>query len=605
MPSTPSLLSRRDIDFLLYEWLKVDSLTSRPRYCGHSREIFDCSLDLYQKLAENEFAPHNQKNDTEEPKLVDTLVVVIPEVGAALRAFSSAGLVAAVQDESFGGMQLPNVVERAGMAYMFAANPGTTSYAFLSMANANLLLAHGSEEQKSAYAMPILQGRYYGTMCMSEPHAGSSLADIKTRASAAGQGTYRITGSKMWISGGDHELSENIVHLVLAKITDEHGEVDAGVDGISLFIVPKLLAQGMPNDVATISLNHKMGFRGTTNCALNFGDGLHQPDGSAGAVAFLLGEPGRGLSYMFHMMNEARIGIGLAATAIGYRGYLQSVHYARERIQGRSPQRGGTSDGSVPIIEHADVRRMLLAQKAYVEGGLALSLFSAYLVDEQNTGASAEARTAARDLLDLITPVSKSWPSQWCLAANDLAIQVHGGYGYARDTQVEQFFRDNRLNAIHEGTHGIQAIDLLGRKIPLLANSALRNLEARMASTIDASRGDANLAEHGEALADIWGRIKSVTEYLNGLGQRTVKLANATAYLETMGHAIVAWLWLSQAVEAASRQKRAQGAAEDFYAGKLQACRYFFRWELPRVDAWLKLLRPVDTTCLDMQGNWF
>lgn len=461
------VLSRRDLDFLLYEWLNVESLTARTRFAEHSRETFDAVLDLSADMATKHFAPHNKKADAQEPRIGDDgKVEIIPEVKAALELFAKAGLIGSSFDEELGGMQLPVTVLRAAMAWFQAANAGTSSYPFLTVGNANLIATHGSEEQIATYVPSLLEGRFFGTMCLSEPQAGSSLADITTKAVPQDDGSYRLTGTKMWISGGDHELSENIVHLVLAKIPGG----PAGVKGISLFIVPKILVGGdgqlgERNDVALVGLNHKMGNRGTTNTLLNFGDGTFTPGGRAGAVGYLLGEPHKGLAYMFHMMNEARIGVGFLATSLGYAGYLQSLEYARTRTQGRPLGDKDPSSPPVPLIEHADVRRMLLAQKAYVEGALALGLYCSTLVDEQQTAEDEEARTRAGLLLDMLTPVAKSWPSQWCLEANSLAIQVHGGYGYTREFDVEQFYRDNRLNPIHEGTHGIQGLDLLGRKV--------------------------------------------------------------------------------------------------------------------------------------------
>jgi alkylation response protein AidB-like acyl-CoA dehydrogenase len=605
------LLSRRDVEFLMYEWLQVDKLPARARFSGHSRETFDAALDVYETLAREKFAPHNKKNDQQEPRLEGERVLVNPEIGEAVRAFCDAGLIAATQDYDVGGMQLPSVVERAGMAYMFAANVASVGYPFLTMANANLLLAHGTREQIERYAHPMMQGRFFGTMCLSEPQAGSSLADITTRAERQPDGNFRLYGNKMWISGADHELSENIIHLVLAKIPDERGELQPGVGGISLFIVPKRLlnadgTSGERNDVAVAGLNHKMGYRGTTNCALNFGEGRYKPGGGAGALGMLLGEPGQGLAYMFHMMNEARIGVGLGAAALGYTGYLHSLEYARNRLQGRTAGERVAGKPQIPIIQHADVRRMLLAQKAYAEGGLALTLYSASLVDEQHTGQLAHGREDAGHLLDLLTPISKSWPSQWCVAANDLAIQIHGGYGYARDYNVEQFYRDNRLNPIHEGTHGIQALDLLGRKVRLHSGASLRLLQKLIAETVALARPNPELAAYGRLLDEAWTRVHAVTVALYQVADPRVRLANASAYLEAFGHVVVAWIWLSQAVVAQRALSSVNDEAERaFYRGKLQACRYFFQWELPRIGAWLKVLDPVDTTCLDMTDAWF
>lgn len=600
------VLSRRDVDFLLYEWLDVVRLTERPAFADHSRQTFDAALDTYSDIAHAEFAPHNKKVDREPPRWDGDRVVSVPEQRAALQAFAAAGLLAACEDESLGGMRLPYVVERAGLAFVLAACPTTAAYAFLTMANANLLRTHGTAAQVARFVRPMLDGRWTGTMCLSEPHAGSSLADITTRAERRTDGTYRLTGNKMWISGGDHELAENIVHLVLAKVPDERGALRPGVGGISLFVVPKYVVdadgtRGERNDIVVAGLNHKMGYRGTSNCLLNFGEGRHRPGGRAGAVGELIGEEGRGLEYMFQMMNEARITVGLGAAAIGYTGYLHAVDYARNRRQGRLPSQRNPELPPVRLIDHADVRRMLLAQKAYVEGALALVLFSASLVDEVRTAAPDDARRA-RQLLELLTPVSKSWPSKWGVAANDLAIQVHGGYGYTQDYDVEQFYRDNRLNPIHEGTFGIQAIDLLGRKVCNGDGTALADLGARMQRSIERAAAIAELSEEAASLRDAWSRVLATTATLRAIPDATLRLANASCYLEAFGHVVVAWLWLDQTVTAARASAESDAA---FYRGKLAACRYFYRWELPRIDRWLRLLAPVDRTPLATQDAWF
>jgi alkylation response protein AidB-like acyl-CoA dehydrogenase len=600
------IISRRDLDFLLYEWLNAEALTSRTRYADHSRETFNAALDTCEQIATELFAPHNKKNDQQEPHFDGETVHIIPEVKTALKAFCEAGLMAAGQDYDFGGMQLPCLIEKAGFAYFKGANVGTSSYPFLTIGNANTLLKCGTPEQIDTYVRPMMDGRFFGTMCLSEPQAGSSLSDIVTRAEPQPDGTYRLKGNKMWISAGEHELSENIVHLVLAKIPDENGKLIPGVKGISLFIVPKKLvnADGSPgerNDVVLAGLNHKMGYRGTTNCLLNFGEGKFKPGGKAGAVGYLVGEKHKGLANMFHMMNEARIGVGLGAVMLGYTGYLHALEYARERPQGRHPLAKDPAQPQVSIIEHADVRRMLLAQKAYVEGGLALNLYCARLVDEERTVTDDEARRQATLLLDILTPIAKSWPSQWCLEANSLAIQVHGGYGYTREYNVEQFYRDNRLNPIHEGTHGIQGLDLLGRKVTMQDGAAFKLLGKEVQKTIGKALEIPELAAFGKQLGAALQRIEQVTRALYAAGDTNKTLANASVYLEAFGHAVVAWIWLEQALVAVGKS----GHDADFYRGKLQACAYFFKWELPKIQPQLDLLESIDTTTLDMQDAWF
>ena len=599
------IISRRDLDFLLHEWLDVAALCSRPRYADHSRETFDATLDTAERLATELFLPHRRRGDVEEPRFDGERVHLIPEVAQAFRAFADAGLIAGAQDYEYGGMQLPVAVDKACYAYFIAANAGTAGYPFLTAANANLLLAHGTPAQVDAFARPELAGRFTGTMCLSEPQAGSSLSDVATRAEPDGDSPYgpryRITGNKMWISAGEHDVAENIVHLVLARIVG----APPGVKGISLFIVPRSLVGadgtvGERNDVSLAGLNHKMGYRGTVNTLLNFGEGRFRPEGRAGAIGYLVGEPNRGLACMFHMMNEARIGVGLGAAALGYAGYLEALDYARNRPQGRPLAAKDPISPQVPLVEHADVRRMLLAQKAYAEGGLAFGLYCARLVDEQLTAESAEQRAEVGLLLEILTPIVKSWPSQWCLAANDLAIQVHGGYGYTRDYPVEQLYRDNRLNPIHEGTHGIQALDLLGRKVVMERGRALELLGRRIGDTVARARatGDAALGSYAAALEAAVGRVAATTARLYAGGDAERALANATVYLEAFGHVVIAWVWLEQALAA-------HGKAGDFYDGKRQACRYFFHWELPRTGPQFDLLASLDDTTLAMRDAWF
>ncbi|MDI1302687.1 MAG: acyl-CoA dehydrogenase [bacterium] len=606
------ILSRRDLEFLLYEWLQAEKLTGYARFSEHSRETFEAVIDLCQKMATDLFAPHNKKSDQNEPHLEGDKVVLVPEVKTALAALAQAGLFAAAQDYEFGGMQLPVTIEKAAYAWFMGANVATSGYPFLTIGNANTILKHGTPAQIKAFALPELEGRYFGTMCLSEPQAGSSLSDITTRAEYEGESAlgaqYRITGNKMWISGGEHELSENIVHLVLAKVPDADGKPVPGVKGISLFIVPKFLPAadgglGEHNDVVLAGLNHKMGYRGTTNTLLNFGEGArYRPHGRAGAIGYLIGNLHQGLSCMFHMMNEARIGVGMGATLLGYTGYLHSLDYARNRPQGRALSASGKDAASpqIRIIEHADVRRMLLAQKSYVEGALALNLYCARLVDEERNARDDEARQRAAMLLEILTPVAKSWPSQWCLEANSLAIQVHGGYGYTRDYNVEQFYRDNRLNPIHEGTHGVQGLDLLGRKVVMQQGAALALLAATIRQTLERAAAVPVLAAHAGALALVLQRMGAVTATLWSAGDIQKTLANASVYLEAFGHMVLAWIWLEQALLAA-----AAPADDGFYQGKLAACRYFFEWELPKTAPQLDLLATLNTTTLDMKDQWF
>jgi butyryl-CoA dehydrogenase len=592
---------RRNLQFTLFEWLGANELPTRPAFADHSRETFDATLELAQELAEKHFAPHNREADLNEPHLVNGRVHTIPAVKTALEAFRQAGFFSAHAPTESGGMQLPNLIAQAAQSIFVGANPGTSAYAFLTIAAGNLLMSFGTPDQKARYLTPMLEGRWFGTMALSEPQAGSSLADITTRAEQLDDGSYHITGSKMWISAGEHELSENIVHFTLARLKD----APAGVKGISLFIVPRYrleAAKLVHNDVNLGGLLHKMGYRGTTSTVLNFGE-------YGDCRAELIGEPHKGLAYMFQMMNEARIGVGMGAAMMAYQGYLYSLNYARERAQGRLPSSKNPTDPPVRIIEHADVKRMLLSQKAIVEGSFGLGLYCARLMDDSHTLESETARREAGLLLDILTPIMKAWVSHYGLEANSHAIQILGGYGYTREYPVEQHYRDNRLNPIHEGTNGIQGIDLLGRKITQFEGASWRLLEREIERTIQQARMQLGTLERAGELEHALGVVRETTTAL--LTRRAdagldAFLANSWHYLEMLGHLVIGWVWLQQAVIAASAlQANPSSADVAFYTGKLQTCRYFYRYELPKLAHWGTLLNAMDRTTLEMRDEWY
>lgn len=612
---------RNTLDFLLNDWLDTTALTARERFSDHSRETFDAVLETCERIAREKYAPFNRLADVEEPRTVTeadgSLRVVLPQATHdAQKAYAESGMLSAAQDYEMGGMQLPYTVEAAANSF-FACASVSIGTGMLTTGNANLLMVHGTEMQKEVFAKNEFSGRWSGTMCLSEPQAGSSLSDVATRAVPDGADfendplgpRYRLKGNKMWISSGEHEINENIIHLVLAKIPDENGKLVPGTRGISLFIVPKKMVNtkgeltGVRNDVALAGLNHKLGWRGTTNTLLNFGEGKFLVDGQAGAVGYLVGKPGKGLACMFHMMNEARIGVGIAATMLGMAGYYASLEYAKNRPQGR-PITGGGKDAAAPqsrIIEHADVKRMLLAQKAYAEGALALELYCARLVDEQHTGSPADAEVA-RLLLEVLTPIAKSWPSEWCLEANSLAIQIHGGYGYTRDFPVEQYWRDNRLNMIHEGTHGIQAMDLLGRKVLMEEGKGMQLLANRMMATIHRTSGIPALAAHAKALGKALQDVGEATKKAWATGQPTDALANAVPYLQAFGHTVLAWIWLDVAACALDNDPTQEQLSTQGHVG---CARFFFHYELPKIGAWLSVVQSRDLTCASFPEGAF
>ena len=604
---------RKTLDFLLYQWLDVESLNQRERFTDHSRETFDAVLDTCERIAREKYAPFNRLVDTQEPQFDGEKVILPQATHDAHEAYVASGMLSAAQDYALDGMQLPYAVESAANAFFACASVSIGSN-MLTAGNAGLLLVHGTDKQKEVFANNEFSGRWAGTMCLSEPQAGSSLSDITTRATpdvgsslgvdwqndALGP-RYRLKGNKMWISSGDHELTENIIHLVLAKIPDASGKLVAGTRGISLFIVPKKMVNeqaqlsGERNDVALAGLNHKLGWRGTTNTLLNFGEGKFTPGGQAGAVGYLVGKPGEGLRCMFHMMNKARIGVGTAATMLGLAGYYASLDYAKNRPQGRVLGSTGkdASQPQVRIIEHADVKRMLLAQKSYCEGALALELYCARMVDEEMTGDAASAEEA-RLILEVLMPIAKSWPSEWCLEANSLAIQIHGGYGYTRDFPVEQYWRDNRLNMIHEGTHGIQAADLLGRKVLMEDGKAWQLLKQRMGATSKKASQFSELVAYANDLENAVVAVEAATKAAWSTANPTEALANAVPYMQAFGHVVIAWIWLELAINRVANQ-----------AINTPASAYFYNYELPKITAWLKVVVNRDLTCANMAEDDF
>ena len=604
-----NMLNEREIDFLLYELFDTDSLFERERYKDHDRTTFKEVIQTARNVAEKHFLPLRHTLDNQQPTFDGEKVHIIPELKPALDALNESGMPSATADYEFNGMQLPPIVANIAGVYLTIAGGTALGYSMLTTANANLLQAHGSEALIEKWVKPLREGRFAGTMAMTEPDAGSGLADLTTSAVKAEDGTYQITGNKIYISGGDHNLSDNIVHLVLARVKG----APKGVKGISLFVVPKYLVNddgslGAKNDVALAGLFHKMGGRAQTSTALSFGE-------KGGAIGYLVGEENQGLAYMFHMMNEARIMVGTSGAALAMGGYQYSLEYAKNRPQGRLPSCKDPLSPPVNIIEHADVKRMLLAQKAYAEGALALVMFGSQLSDDEKTANTKEQRSYAHILLDLLTPVIKTWPSEYGTKANDFAIQVLGGAGYVNEHPIEMFYRDNRLNPIHEGTTGIQSLDLLARKVPMGGMQGYQALMTEMTNTVKGASSVDTLNELCQQLTKAMTTLNQTTDkLLTAMGNSRSDqhesidqvLANSVHYLSMFGHVVVAWLWLKQAkVAALALPETTHESEQHFYQGKLQAAQYFYRYELVQIEQWASLLNELDDTCYQMQTNWF
>jgi alkylation response protein AidB-like acyl-CoA dehydrogenase len=596
------IVSRRDIEFFLYEMFDIESLTTRERYQDHDRESFDAAIDIAQAIAEKYYLPIQSKVDRNEPTFDGNKVHIIPEIKAGLDAVIAAGLTAPTTDYEMGGMQLPQIAASGAFAYLSAAASTSLGYLSLTHANCNLIEAYGSPEQIEKWVTPQREGRFFGTMAMTEPGAGSGLGDLTTSATKEEDGTYRVKGNKIWISGGDHDLSENIVHLVLARVKG----AARGVKGISLFIVPKFLVNndgtvGQRNEVALAGLFHKMGGRGHTSTALSFGE-------QDGAVAYLVGEENKGLMYMFHMMNEARILVGTGAALTALTGFQYSLDYAKGRPQGRLLSSKDPLAPPVNIIEHPDVRRMLLTQKAYSEGAYALCLYGHQLADDEKTAPTESEKKHASTILNFLTPIIKSWPSEWGPKSNDLAIQVLGGHGYVNEHPVEMFYRDNRLNPIHEGTTGIQSLDLLCRKVPMNDFKGYQAFLTEMYDTVDSAQSHEKLQLYAQQLKDTLDNLNAVTTaVLDASKTQNIDMvfSNSVSYLNMFGHITIAWLWLRQAeVATKALDKTPHSDDEKFYNGKIQAMKYFFNSELPLTYHWGNLVKNIDSASFDTHPDW-
>jgi alkylation response protein AidB-like acyl-CoA dehydrogenase len=593
------IVNRRDLDFVLYETLDLEAILKSERFADYDRESLDAMMDLCQSVAEDQFLPCAAKLDANEPQFVDGKVETIPELKEAINAYREAGLCTSAYDADVGGMQLPCIVDQALNGMFVCANNPAHIYLFLTQGVANMLNVCGSDKLKERYLPKLVEGEWFGTMCLSEPQAGSSLADIRSKADPLDDGSYKITGTKMWISGGEQDITDNIIHMVLAKIPGS----PPGVKGISLFLVPKTRVNedgslGDSNNIALAGLNHKMGCRGATNCLLNFGE-------SGDSIGYLVGEANQGLANMFHMMNEARISVGMSAVMSGLGGYLYSLDYARNRPQGRPLVNRNPEDPQVMISEHADIKRMLMTQKAFIEGAQTLIYYSAQLIDQKKLATDSAAVARIDLLLDLLTPICKSWPSEFCLEANKLAIQVLGGYGYTREYPFERLYRDNRLNHIHEGTWGIQGLDILGRKAQMQNGAAVAVLRDEIQITLDAAADRAGLASHCGQLSDALAQVEATIKAVSEADDSALALANATIFLDAMGHVVIAWMWLKQAVAATVGLDKGHEPDTAFYQGKLAAAQFFYRYELPKIQSNLAVVASLDSTCYDLASDQF
>ncbi len=589
--------SKRNIDFLLYEVFDAAALTTLAYYKHQDKETFDLVLFAIDQLAEKHLYPYLTEMDRKAPYLENGHVKVHPQMRRLMKEYGDGGWISADASIAHGGQQLPFMITSCFQFITGAANYSASVYPFLSSGSARLITHFGSEELKEKFVQKMYDGVWQGTMAMTEPDAGSSLGDISTSAMPIDgtEGAYKIKGQKVFISAGDHDGVDNVVHLMLARVKG----APEGSKGISLFVVPqqRISDDGSLefNDVITSGLFHKMGYKGCPIVQLSMGE-------SDDCHGYLLGKGNYGLRYMFQMMNEARIAVGLSAVSIASAAYYASLAYAHERPQGRKLS-GEKTKHQVPIIEHADVKRMLLFQKSITEGAHALLMQCALYADYVKAGTDKQ-REYYGALLNLLTPAAKSYPSEMGILTTSAAVQVLGGAGYCDDFPIEQYYREMRIHTIHEGTTAIHGLDLLGRKVMGDQGAVLKILIGEMLVLIKSIQENNQIYTHAKAMNDLIGEVQAVTLHLGKIAAKNGKealLSDATLYLEMFGIFVVAWQWLKQAAVASEKLAEGQPKEEiDFYQGKIFAMKYFFEYEVPKTRGLIERLMSDDRLTVDV-----
>lgn len=588
--------SKRDLQFQLFENQNCLELTQYPYFSDHSKETFSLVLDAAAQIAEKSLFPIFKEMDRNEPQLENGVVKVHPQMRSIIRQFGADGWINAIFPYEEGGQQLPWTLHLSAGFILQAANYSASVFPFLTTGAANLIRTFGSSALRDAYTPKMYTGEWQGTMALTEPDAGSSLSDLTTLAiPTSKEGVYSIRGQKIYISAGDHDACDNVIHLMLARIEG----APAGTKGISLFVVPKIRLDGTPNDVLTQGIYHKMGYKGAPIVHLMIGS-------ESACEGYLVGEAHQGLKYMFQMMNEARLGIGMNATAIAAAAYQTSLAYAKVRPQGRNISDKEPNRPQVPIIQHADVKRMLLFQKSITEGSLALLIFCGLLGDKLSQEIDPQKKGELEALLDLLIPIAKSFPSEMGLQSTSMAVQVLGGAGYTTDFPVEQYYREARIHPIHEGTTGIHGLDLLGRKLLIHEGLGWKMLQKELQGTIQEARNLPELEDLGKTFETY------CQEFTTGTAQVLFKrnqgpeyyLADATLFLEGAGFLCNGWMWLKQAITA--QKALDQGSKEqDFHLGKIETARYTFAYELVKLKGIVERFASTNYPTLTMKTDWF
>lgn len=592
----PKFYSKRDLHFQLFENQNCLELTQIPYFLDHSRETFTLVLDAAEQIAEKSLYPIFKEMDRQEPQLVAGQIKIHPGMRPIIQKFGEDGWINAIFSYEEGGQQLPWTMHMAAGFIFQAANYSASVFPFLTTGAANLIRTFGSSVLKEKFIPNMYLGKWQGTMALTEPDAGSSLSDLTTTAfPTSNAGIFKIKGQKIYISAGDHDACENIIHLMLARIEG----APSGTKGISLFVVPKIRLDGTPNDVLTQGIYHKIGYKGAPIAHLMIGS-------TDDCEGYLVGEPNQGLKYMFQMMNEARLGVGMNAVAIASAAFQASLAYAKERPQGRKIAEKDLNKPQVPIIEHADVKRMLLFQKSITEGALALLVFCGILSDKISQMASSEEKIELEAFLDLLTPIAKSYPSEMGVLSTSMAVQVLGGAGYTTDFPVEQYFRESRIHPIHEGTTGIHGLDLLGRKIWMHEGLGWKKLQTHIEQTIIQAKQEEELNQITEDFESEVKRFsQAASEFLFKRNPDPEKfMADASLFLEATGIVCIGWMWISQALSA--QKALGQGASDqDFYFGKIETAKYFMEYELVKIKGLIPRFQSSTYPTVTMQQAWF
>ncbi len=612
------LVDERDVEFVLHEQLNVEEICGAEKYSEYSRETFDMVLEAARKLAENVLWPINAEGDRIGLRLENGSVRVPESFHKAFQHYREGGWMGLSVDPEYDGQGCPIAVCCAALEQFVAANLGFMGCPGLTVGAAQVIQKFGNDEQRSAYMEKMYAGEWGGTMCLTEPHAGSDVGALRTRATRNPDGTYSIVGSKIFITCGDQDLTENIVHLVLARVEG----APAGTKGISIFIVPKKRVEAdalVHNDVTTVGVEHKLGLHGSPTCALNFGE-------NGNCIGHLIGNENMGMQIMFLMMNEARLGVGLQGLALASAAYMHSVRYAQERLQGPHFLQMKNPDApKVPIIDHPDVRRMLLFMKSVTEGMRGLLYFVAHSEDLAAVATDDAESAKRRGLVDLLLPICKAWCSDIGFKVTELAVQIHGGYGYCREYPLEQFLRDIKITSIYEGTNGIQALDLVGRKLSLNQGALFRDFVGLMEVMMEKVRTNERLQKAAGLFDEARSQLIETTMYFARqamAGETMIPVLYATPYLELFGDVAVGYILMWQA-EIADRklQKMYEQAGADtrekrnelatarkevaFYRGKVASAEFFSHTVLSLAKGKAGAIMSGDRSAVDIPKECF